>query len=382
MSTLRARFARSVVHTVMIAFLSLGLVLVTPDLSYAASPTIIVGFWDWSLGCVTYTYNVFKSDVDTFTRDALPHEAYPDWHPESLRANAVLIRSAAHFFYLYPEYNDPQVCKQPGVGFFNLRTSRVQGWKGGRGARLGIIDNITNDKVTDTGSQVLRLNGTYFYTPFNDCLQNYTQQLALQGRGYVSIVTAADGVYGPNRPPEYNCGMPTYTSGLSVNSAYPWSYSMTNGTEPYPVSGGQRTDEVTNPFATRQAERWWGHFAIEYVVSGPFGQPGIYAKGEKQGAKTEYLMIFGGYIAPYMNIYGIADIPAPVTMNIYIDGYYKGQLNWSQGDNARHWTGSSYYYVPYTTHAVAIEFYNDLWQSPGGEPNDRNFYVDELFTSP
>lgn len=29
--------------------------------------------------------------MDTFTRDALPGEVYTAWHPEALRANAILI---------------------------------------------------------------------------------------------------------------------------------------------------------------------------------------------------------------------------------------------------------------------------------------------------
>jgi hypothetical protein len=79
----------------------------------------------------------------------------------------------------------------------------------------------------------------------------------------------------------------------------------------------------------------------------------------------------------FLHLIGIADRPGPVILNIYIDGYYKGQVSWSNNDNARHLTIGQYPGIPYGVHFMAVEFANDATTGSGAD-GDRNFYLDVL----
>lgn len=142
----------------------------------AGSPVISIGLWDGSYQCpgqpikgaVKAVYGPF--DIDTFTRDSLPKELGTTSHREALKANAVLIRSVAYYFY---KKSETGLCNLTGTPF-NLRTSTMQGWLQGRGATEGNKNNMTNDRVTDTGGEVLCENTPcqYFNSQFNKCLQD------------------------------------------------------------------------------------------------------------------------------------------------------------------------------------------------------------------
>jgi len=346
----------------------------------AASPIVTVANWDPSYNCgssyflgrADYLHGVW--DVDSFTRDALAGEVFSSWTYEALKANAVRIRSGAIYFANSPEGDDAGICNHTGYNF-SLRETRYLGWGLGKGATIGNANNRPNDRVTDTGGRVLRLNGSYWFPPFNDCLQNYTQALGSAGRSYTSILTAADGVYGPSRPPSAICGLSNYSS-LTVDPVYPFQNSMTNGTVPEFLGvGGYWSGASTPVFTARQAEVYWGFAGMDDVRNQPFNQPGLYATGYTTGDKIEYLMDFGGSYQ-FLHLVGIADKPAPVTMNIYIDGYYRGQMQWGHNDNARHLAIATFSGLSSGSHAIAIEFAND---APGGSTDtDRNFYLDEL----
>jgi hypothetical protein len=239
----------------------------------AASPIVRVGQWNAVIQCVDGLYGPY--DVDTFTRDALAGEVYSSWPPETLKANAIMIRSGAVYYANNPQSN--YVCNNTGMTF-HLRTSTYQGWGVGKSATdLGLANNRPNDRATDTGGMVLKRAGALFFPEFQDCAQNYTQQLGNAGWFAIPMLTAVDGVYGPNRPPSVNC-VPVYNN-LSVQTHYPFLSSMMNGTVPYAVAGAVQDQTITEPLQTRQAENYWGMSGIDAVSNQPFGQTGKYAAG-------------------------------------------------------------------------------------------------------
>ncbi|MEZ4863600.1 MAG: SpoIID/LytB domain-containing protein [Caldilineaceae bacterium] len=364
------------------AFIVLGLATVfffiqPATTVYAASPLVIVGYYDPAVGCVTTISGVF--DLDTFTRDTLAGEVFSSWHIEALKANAVMIRSGALYYANYPQSSDPTVCKQITYPF-SLRTSTYQGWGVGKGAlSIGTSNNIPDDRVTDTQGQILRKNSVLFFPPFNDCAQNYTQQLATSTppRDYNTILTSStEGVYAST--PASNCNITTYSGlGIHVNQ-YSFVPSMTNGTVPTALIFGSYSSSVTPTGVGREAEVYWGHAGLDFIRDNQFGQSGRYVVGGHTGDKVEFLMQFGGSYQ-YLYLIGIADKPGPVVLNIFIDGYYKQTMQWSNNDNARHLTtrgfGISY---PFGAHAITVEFANDYVCTPSGPDCDRNFYFDVL----
>lgn len=350
----------------------------SPAVGHASSPIVTIGYWDPGVQCTTSIVGAW--DADSFTRDTLAGEVFSYWSHEALKANAVMIRAGAVYFVNNPEGNYSGLCNQTGYPF-SVRTSRYQGWVGGQSAKaIGIGNNIPNDRVTDTGGIILRKNGQLFFPEFNDCIQNYSQQLGLQGRNYVQILTALDGVYGANRPPwvgdPSQCSPPSQIySNLTVETSYPFVNSMTNGTVPEFLGiGTYYSDSATLPYQAREAEVYWGFGEMDGVqtIDGR-----LYVRGWHTGDKIEYRMYFGGSY-PNLHLIGIADKPAPVEMNVYIDGYYRGKMMWDHNDNARHLNIKTFSGIPYGIHTIALEFSNDAYGGPGLPDLDRNFYLDVL----
>lgn len=100
--------------------------------------------------------------------------------------------------------------------------------------------------------------------------------------------------------------------------------------------------------------------------------------GWHPGDKVEYLMRFGN-IYENLHLIGISDMPGPVEMNIYVDGYFKHTMQWAENDNGRHLRVDKILDIQYGVHAIAIEFKNDYCNcSPWSNDGDRNFYLDIL----
>lgn len=83
---------------------------------------------------------------------------------------------------------------------------------------------MTNDRVPDTMSQVLRDDGLDFDTKFNSCIQGVLVHLAQQGLNYIQILTAPhQGIYSGLYP---YCDQPrndpsfARRTGLTVNNAF------------------------------------------------------------------------------------------------------------------------------------------------------------------
>ncbi len=373
------------VYLLKYSMITLIILLTWPLFSVQAdSPTIRLGYWDGSYQCEgyalkgrVYAYSDIY-DLDTFTRDAMVGEVYSDYHIEALKANAVMIRSVGEYYHRHPQGNISTICNTTGREY-NLRTSIVAGWQHGYGAtNRGRDNNAPNDRVTDTGSQVIFQNQQRlsFQIGFNRCLQNQINALieASSNPNYVTLLTDANnGIYNGSY-----CGY-SAQSGLSVNSAYAFQNSLTNGTSPRSVSGSSQTSYVSPVlWPPRQAEFYWGHSGIDRVLYRPFNQSGFYMAGWHRGDKVEYRMNFGG-IYENLHLIGIADIPGPVTLNIYIDGYFKRTIQWTENDNRRHLRAEKIQNIPYGDHAIAIEFANDYCVcNPYSANTDLNFYFDVM----
>lgn len=343
---------------------------------YAESPYVTVAWYSSETLCGGNYGAVVEIagnyDLDSFTRDALPQEVSPSYHPEALKANAVMIRGVAYYHLYDPEHH--HICSTiPGDPFYHLSTRRVQGWNWFHSGWKGIQGNIPNNKVTDTMAEVLLNYGNPFFYEWNPTMQERSNTLANQGMPYYDILYE---LYHNQYP---GVG---YGSRYTLYNGY---RSMTNGTAPPPYPGwavpGQRTDEWTPVMTAREAERHWGIRHMDAVSTNPFGQPGTYMEGWHPGETIAFLMAFGGDWWTMLHLIGIADAPGPVTMNVYVDGYYKGQVSWSNNDNQRHLVIA---YIPniwYGVHPIAIQFANDYWGGPGDPNLDRNLYLDVIGVS-
>ena len=218
----------------------------------AESPVIRLGFWNSEIhkdcpkeAVKGYVYKVsrYSYDIDTFTRDALAGEMSADDHPEALKANAVMIRTLAEYYSRHPESNSPIICNLSGEAF-TLRTSKVAGWKHGKGATERGIEgkHVPNDRVTDTMGLVLYEAGQPLTREilFRSCLQNKSKALAASGLSYIEILTDPnDGLYTADNMTD--CGYPAKEalSNPTTRFAYTFRKSLTNGTSPHPISGAR-----------------------------------------------------------------------------------------------------------------------------------------------
>jgi hypothetical protein len=382
--------------------LLVALLFVPTQIAEAASPIVVVAKWNKTNQCVQFAYGAY--DVDTFTRDALAGEWYSFDPVGSLRAGAILIRSNAVYYSAHPEWTDSTagfVCGNAPRFYFNLRTSIFSGWGPGKGAtNTGLANNVPNDQVTVTGGQVLEQNNSTRKFPAKRCHHDEINRLVAEGvlANYREILTdRTRGLYRADTPCR-DSDIP----GLAVDMTnYGYTQSMVNGTAafytqgnqpPFQTSvpnGGARTDAVTAEGVSRQAESYWGFVHMVSVGGDPHPEPepGTYIKGTGKGDKVEYLYSFGGHTNT-LRISGIDDHPAPVRVNIYIDGKFVFEMNWVSGDDTRRQISRQLTRTwPAATHAVAIEFVEDYFVSgcapDNPEPCDRNLFLDNfLITSP
>lgn len=385
-------------------FLLIGISLLTAQIASAASPVIVVAKWDSVNACVSFAYGAY--DVDTYTRDALAGEWFSSDPKGSLRAGSVLIRSDAVYYTIAgkEEYHNSVAGRTcPGVTsfYFNLRTSTFAGWGPGKGAtQRGLANTIPNNQVTQNGGQVLLKSQNVTFFPVLRCHHDEINNLVAAGElaSYREILTdPTDGLYRPNNGCDANA-----IPNLTINQTYyGFTKSMVNGTAPYyaqgnqpPFSnvvpvGGVHTTEVTGEGVSRQAERYWGFVHMVSVGADEHPEPesGTYIWGTGRGDKSEFLYHFGGH-SNTIRISGIDDYPAPVRVNVYVDGNFDSEIDWTVGDDARRQI-SKLLAKQYTAgdHAVTLEFVEDYFVSgcPGNAPYncDRNMYLDNfLITNP
>lgn len=327
-------------------------------------------------------------DLETFTRITLAGEASSSWHPEALKAQAVIIRGIGYWHYINPQWDDnwPVCPGKPDYYPHVLHPNRIY-FIPRYGAERGNQGNQPNKRATETMPNVLlRSNFTTADVYFNDCLQQLSNGLANGGLNYADILL--NNLYHPNGPgvtagctvlaPCTDDSDHCQYQDLSISSRYSLAdgqTSMSNRTSPFGLAGATQTSEVTPVTTPRPAYRYWGHSRMDGTITNPFGQAGTYIIGPTHGSMIEYRMQFGGSYS-HLYVLAISDRPGPVTVNVYIDGLYKGQLQWAHNDNAAH-LAHGQFNVIYGAHNIALEFYPDLYQGAGAD-NDRNLYLKEL----
>jgi len=153
--------------------------------------------------------------------------------------------------------------------------------------------------------------------------------------------------------------------------------SLTNGLPKESLGAGRQTDEVTEPNNWRWSEKYYGYHCIKDIVNQPdaCGAEHIYVIGVNNNATVEYRMKFGDEYSTLV-LLGIADAPAPVEMEIFVDGILKSKATWNNGDNCNELSYVSIPDIVFGVHAIAIRFSNDFYDS--GKGIDRNFYLDGL----
>ena len=153
--------------------------------------------------------------------------------------------------------------------------------------------------------------------------------------------------------------------------------SLTNGESSRNFSLGSHTNDITEPNNWRWAEKYYGLAKIDAIlgIKDQCNEEHIYVFGDSSGATAEYLMKFGGDYSQLV-LRGIADQPAPVIMEVYVDGQLKTTAEWNHGDLCNEMAFIKIDGVEYGTHAVAIRYINDLYQPE--QAIDRNFYLDAL----
>jgi len=158
-------------------------------------------------------------------------------------------------------------------------------------------------------------------------------------------------------------------------------HSLTQGLPKGTFGQGWQTDEVTPVTQWRWSERYYGFIDLEYIdwMDDPCGNRHLFTAGAVTGSTVEYLMEFGGDYTR-LDLRGIADEPAPVEVEVFIDGELKTKALWEEGDKCTHIISVEIPDIPFGRHAIAIRFANDLWDPNQGI--DRNFYFDGLRVMP
>ena len=161
--------------------------------------------------------------------------------------------------------------------------------------------------------------------------------------------------------------------------AAPYLSSLTHGEPKDDFQAGRWTEEVTPVNNWRWSEHFYGFGGIEAILEIPekCGGNHIYAYGENSGDTVEYLMEFGGDYSQLV-LRGIADQPAPVRMKIYIDGHQKATAEWDDNDRCNDLAFVKIGGIERGTHAIAVQYINDLYDPNTNPPEDRNFYLDAL----
>jgi hypothetical protein len=159
------------------------------------------------------------------------------------------------------------------------------------------------------------------------------------------------------------------------------SQSLTQGLPKGTFGEGYQTDEVTPVRQWRWSERYYGYQKLAYIdwMNDPCGNRHLFTAGAVTGSTVEYLMEFGGSYSQLV-LRGLADAPAPVEVDVFIDGEFKTTVSWNQGDNCTHLASIKIPDIPFGRHAIGLRFANDKWDPD--KKIDRNFYLDGLRVMP
>lgn len=324
-------------------------------------------------------------DLDQFTRISLASEITHVWEsPLGMRAMSLVIRGIGRYHVDNP-WNLKPFCEyvQPftyhlddkRVAFVPFKSSKTHGNEGSK----------SNDQVTETmGSYLRRPSALAVY--FNDCIHQKMNDLAISSPWLSPTQIATNVFANPG-----TCASLPPCSNEDPNGCYysdlmsiPYSLmygltSMTNATAAMTPPNTSQNISAVGFNQVRQAEQFWGN-DMGHGLVGPHNQPGTYIVSQAHALLAEYVVSYSYGASATLFINGISDRPGPVIANIYVDGYYKGQVQWVHNDNQRHLVSFSLPYLPQGYHLIAIQQYEATWGT--GQDTTRWLYLDDLGVAP
>lgn len=324
-------------------------------------------------------------DLDQFTRISLASEITHAWEPAlGMRAMSLVIRGIGRYHVDNP-WNLRPFCRyvQPftyhfddwRVAFVPFKSSKTH----------GNVGSQSNDQVTKTmGSYLRRPSVSAVY--FNDCIHQKMNDLAISSPWHSPIQIATNVFATPG-----TCASLPPCSNEDPNGCYysdlmsiPYSLmygltSMTNATAAMTPPNTSQNISAIGFNQVRQAEQFWGNDMGHGLVN-PHNQPGTYIVSQAHALLAEYVVSYPYGASATLLINGISDRPEPVIANIYVDGYYKGQVQWVHADNQRHLVSFSLPYLPQGYHLIAIQQYEATWGSSAD--TTRWLYLDDLGVVP
>lgn len=153
-------------------------------------------------------------------------------------------------------------------------------------------------------------------------------------------------------------------------------------TFPFDSNAGTDLYQLTSAVSlnqSRQAEAFWGN-DMPYGEVNPLGQSGTYIIGTGHATLTEYLVNYGWGTNATLYVNAISDKPPNVIANVYVDGYYKGAMYWTHGDNQRHLGSFGLSHLNAGFHTIAIQFQEATFGSSAD--TSRWLYLDDLAVVP
>lgn len=324
-------------------------------------------------------------DLDQFTRISLASEITDAWEPAlGMQAMSLVIRGIGRYHVDNP-WNFKEFCRYVQPFAYHLDDWRVAFVPFKSSKTHGNVGSQSNSQVTATmGSYLRRPSASAVY--FNDCIHQKMNDLArsspwLSPAQIATNVFAAPGTCA-SQPPCSNVDPNgcRYSDLMSVPYSLMYGLtSMTNGTA---ATTPPNTSQNISAFGfnqSRQAEQFWGNDMGHGLVS-PHNQPGTYIVSQAHALLAEYVVSYPYGASATLLINGISDRPGPVIANIYVDGYYKGQVQWAQADNQRHLVSFSLPYLPQGYHLIAVQQYEAMWGSSAD--TTRWLYLDDLGVAP
>lgn len=343
--------------------------------------------------CVKNLIGVY--DLDEFTRIGLSSELTTATEPAGgMKAMSLVIRGISQYHVTHPQSGG--FCQGTAPFAYDIHSYRVAFSPLKASRTHGIIGTRSNDRATDTmGTYMIRPSPLLVY--FNDCIHQKMNEWSVLHPGD-SPEQIVKSVYAtPDAPVGNQTGLCSTMSPCSdADNYYHCKYmdfptssptyileyglkSMTNGTAAATPPYAYQNFNAIGFNQTRQAEAFWGN-DMPYSEVNSLGQPGTYIIGTGHASLAEYLVYYtyGTVATLYAN--AISDKPASVIANVYVDGYYKGAIYWTHGDNQRHLGSFGLSYLGAGYHTISLQFREAAYGS--GADATRWLYLDDLGVVP
>lgn len=343
--------------------------------------------------CIKNLIGVY--DLDEFTRIGLSSEITSATEPAGgMKAMSLVIRGIGQYHVVHPQSGG--FCQGTSPFVYDIHSYRVAFSLLKSSKTHGIVGTRANDRATDTmGTYMMRPYARLVY--FNDCIHQKMNEWSILHPGdspeqvAKTVYSDPDAVIGSqtgqcstmspcsDADNVYHCEYPDFITPSPTYALENGLKSMTNmtaaSTPPYSY---QLTGAIGFNQA-RQAEAFWGNDMPHGEVN-PLGQPGTYIISTGHATLTEYLVSYLWGTTATLYVDAISDKPSNVIANVYVDGYYRGAIYWTHGDNQRHLGSFGLPYLNTGYHTIAIQFQEATF---GSSPDtSRWLYLDDLAVVP